>query len=276
MFYIPVLTIAGSDSCGGAGIQADIKTFSALGTYAMSVITAVTAQNTLGVRAIQIQPSDVITSQIRAVMEDIPPKAIKIGMVGNSSAVVAIADALRSYDVENLVVDPVMVATSSDRLMEEDSLVTFIQSLIPLATLLTPNIPEAEVLAKMTILNVEDMRVAALKILDYGCFAVLVKGGHLAGEYKPDLLVWRDAAGVASERLFTYPTISTPNTHGTGCTLSSAIAAFLARGLKLEDAVAEGREYLQRALVAGSDVLLGRGHGAVNHLFDPEVIIKNA
>lgn len=276
MFYIPVLTIAGSDSGGGAGIQADIKTFSALGCFATSVITAVTAQNTLGVRAIVQLPPEMVESQIRAVMDDISPRYVKVGMVGDRSAVEVIASALASYAVDGVVLDPVMVATSGDRLMREDAIALFKEKLIPLSTLITPNIPEAEALSEQAITCVEDMPSAARRILDYGCCGVLIKGGHLEGATKQDYLLYRCEDGILRERIFSHETIHTPNTHGTGCTLSSAITAFLAQDYALEEAVARGREFLQRALIASKDVALGRGHGALNHFFSPQKLIKNA
>lgn len=276
MFYIPVLTIAGSDSGGGAGIQADIKTFSALGCFATSVITAVTAQNTLGVRAIVQLSPEMVESQIRAVMDDISPRYVKVGMVGDRSAVEVIASALASYAVDGVVLDPVMVATSGDRLMREDAIALFKEKLIPLSILITPNIPEAEVLSEQAINCVEDMPSAARRILDYGCCGVLIKGGHLEGTTKQDYLLYRCEDGNLREQIFSYETIHTPNTHGTGCTLSSAITAFLAQDYALEDAVARGREFLQRALIASKDVALGRGHGSLNHFFSPQKLIKNA
>ena len=276
MFYIPVLTIAGSDSGGGAGIQADIKTFSALGCFATSVITAVTAQNTLGVRAIVQLPPEMVESQIRAVMDDISPRYVKIGMVGDRYAIEAIASALASYAVDGVVLDPVMVATSGDRLMREDAIALFKEKLIPLSTLITPNIPEAEALSEQAITCVEDMPSAARRILDYGCCGVLIKGGHLEGATKQDYLLYRCEDGNLREHIFSHETIHTPNTHGTGCSLSSAITAFLAQGYALEEAVARGREFLQRALIASEDVTLGSGHGALNHFFSPQKLIKNA
>lgn len=275
MFYIPVLTIAGSDSGGGAGIQADIKTFSALGCFATSVITAVTAQNTLGVRAIVQLPPEMVESQIRAVMDDISPRHVKIGMVGDSSAIEAIASVLASYAVDGVVLDPVMVATSGDRLMREDAIALFKEKLIPLSTLITPNIPEAEALSEQAITCVGDMPSAARRILDYGCCGVLIKGGHLEGATKQDYLLYRCEDGNLREQIIFYETIHTPNTHGTGCTLSSAITSFLAQDYALEEAVARGREFLQRALIASEDVTLGSGHGALNHFFSPQKLIKN-
>ena len=276
MFYIPVMTIAGSDSGGGAGIQADMKTFSALGCFATSVITAVTAQNTLGVSAIEQLSPEIISSQIRAVMDDIQPRYIKIGMVGNSTSIDAVATTLSGYALDGLVLDPVMVATSGDRLMREDAVSILKERLIPLSTLLTPNIPEAEVLSGQKITLPEDMPCVARRILEYGCKGVLIKGGHLEGVTKHDYLLYKDADGNLRERLFSFDTINTPNTHGTGCTLSSAITAFLAHGYELEQAVMCGREYLHQALISGQDVTLGRGHGPVNHFFNPQKLVKNA
>ena len=276
MFYIPVMTIAGSDSGGGAGIQADIKTFSALGCFATSVITAVTAQNTFGVSAIEQLSPEIISSQIRAVMDDIQPRYIKIGMVGNSTSIDAVANTLSGYALDGLVLDPVMVATSGDRLMREDAVSILKERLIPLSTLLTPNIPEAEVLSGQKITLPEDMPCVARRILEYGCKGVLIKGGHFEGVTKQDYLLYKDADGNLRERLFSFDTINTPNTHGTGCTLSSAITAFLAHGYELEQAVMCGREYLHQALISGQDVTLGKGHGPVNHFFNPQKLVKNA
>jgi hydroxymethylpyrimidine/phosphomethylpyrimidine kinase len=276
MFYIPVMTIAGSDSGGGAGIQADMKTFSALGCFATSVITAVTAQNTLGVSAIEQLSPEIISSQIRAVMDDIQPRYIKIGMVGDSTSIDVVATTLSGYALDGLVLDPVMVATSGDRLMREDAVSILKERLIPLSTLLTPNIPEAEVLSGQKITHPEDMPCVARRILEYGCKGVLIKGGHLEGVTKQDYLLYKDADGNLRERLFSFNTINTPNTHGTGCTLSSAITAFLAHGYELEQAVMCGREYLHQALISGQDVTLGGGHGPVNHFFNPQKLVKNA
>ena len=276
MFYIPVMTIAGSDSGGGAGIQADMKTFSALGCFATSVITAVTAQNTLGVSAIEQLSPEIISSQICAVMDDIQPRYIKIGMVGDSTSIDVVATTLSGYALDGLVLDPVMVATSGDRLMREDAVSILKERLIPLSTLLTPNIPEAEVLSGQKITHPEDMPCVARRILEYGCKGVLIKGGHLEGVTKQDYLLYKDVDGNLRERLFSFDTINTPNTHGTGCTLSSAITAFLAHGYELEQAVMCGREYLHQALISGQDVTLGRGHGPVNHFFNPQKLVKNA
>lgn len=265
MRYICALTIAGSDSCGGAGVQADIKTMSALGVYAASAITSVTVQNTLGVQAIQAIQPEIVAGQIRAVMDDIKPTAIKVGMVNDQATILAIADTLQQYSPQKLVVDPVMVSTSGSMLMQEDALGTFCSRLLPMATLLTPNIPEAEVLSNLSISSTDDMDAAGRSILALGCKAVLIKGGHLEGR-KVDKLYLPNGE-VCS---FVHEAIATRNTHGTGCTLSSAIAAFMARGLALADAVAQAKTYLSQALEAGKDVHIGEGHGPVNHLFNPE------
>lgn len=265
MRYICALTIAGSDSCGGAGVQADIKTMSALGVYAASAITSVTVQNTLGVQAIQAIQPEIVAGQIRAVMDDIKPTAIKVGMVNDQTTILAIADTLQQYSPQKLIVDPVMVSTSGSTLMHEDALGTFCSRLLPMATLLTPNIPEAEVLSNRSIRSIDDMDAAGRSILALGCKAVLIKGGHLEGR-KVDKLYLQNNE-VCS---FVHEAIATRNTHGTGCTLSSAIAAFMARGLALTDAVAQAKTYLSQALEAGKDVHIGEGHGPVNHLFNPE------
>lgn len=265
MRYICALTIAGSDSCGGAGVQADIKTMSALGVYAASAITSVTVQNTLGVQAIQAIQPEIVAGQIRAVMDDIKPTAIKVGMVNDQATTLAIADTLQQYSPQKLVVDPVMVSTSGLMLMQKDALSTFCSRLLPMATLLTPNIPEAEVLSDLSIRSIDDMDAAGRSILALGCKAVLIKGGHLEGR-KADKLYLPNGE-VCS---FVHEAIATRNTHGTGCTLSSAIAAFMARGLALADAVAQAKTYLSQALETGKDVHIGEGHGPVNHLFNPE------
>ena len=265
MRNICALTIAGSDSCGGAGVQADIKTMSALGVYAASAITSVTVQNTLGVQAIQAIRPEIVAGQIRAVMDDIKPTAIKVGMVNDQATILAIADTLRQYSPQKLVVDPVMVSTSGSMLMQKDALSTFCSRLLPMATLLTPNIPEAEVLSNLSISSIDDMDAAGRSILALGCKAVLIKGGHLEGR-KVDKLYLPNGE-VCS---FVHEAIATRNTHGTGCTLSSAIAAFMARGLALADAVAQAKTYLSQALEAGKDVHIGEGQGPVNHLFNPE------
>ena len=258
--YITTLTIAGSDSCGGAGVQADVKTMSALGCYAATAITAITVQNTLGVTAVHAVPPEIVAGQIRVVMDDIKPRAVKVGMVNDTATIIAIADALKDYDVEHIVVDPVMVATSGSRLMQDDAVEVFCKQLLPLATLLTPNIPETEVLSGITV---SDKESAALRILQLGCSNLLVKGGHLEGK-KIDRLYGE------VEREYVGENVVTRNTHGTGCTLSSAITSFLAQGLPVDEAIGAAKEWLTKALRAGADVEIGKGHGPVNHFFDPK------
>ena len=267
--YIPTLTIAGSDSCGGAGLQADIKTMSALGCYACSVVTAVTAQDTLRVHQVMDVPVAMVVSQLHAVLNDISPVAIKTGMIGNAEIAAAVAVELETAPRVPLVVDPVMVATSGDPLMRAGTLYIVTGRLLPLATIVTPNIPEAEAMADMKIVSDDDVWTAAARILAFGCKAVLIKGGHAEGTTKTDRLLTAD--GTRHE--YCSATINTPNTHGTGCTLSSAITAFLARGCRLEEAVGKAKEYLEKALDAGKEVAVGHGHGAVDHFFNPEKLI---
>ena len=254
------LSIAGSDSSGGAGIQADIKTMTMNGVYAMSAITALTAQNTTGVRAIQEVSPAFLKAQIDAVFEDIFPDAVKIGMVASSDLIKVIAERLRFYEPGNIVVDPVMVATSGSSLMKTDAVKTLCQELLPLAMVVTPNIPEAQILAEQEITDENDMLAAAKAIGDrYSC-AVLLKGGHSVSDAN-DLLY------VDDEFLWFYgKRIHNPNTHGTGCTLSSAIAANLAKGYGLEAAVERAKAYISGALAAMLD--LGHGSGPMNHAFD--------
>ena len=254
------LSIAGSDSCGGAGIQADIKTMTMNGVYAMSAITAMTAQNTMGVRAIQESTPEFLRQQIDAVFEDIFPDAVKIGMVSSSELIHVIAERLRFHNAKNIVVDPVMVATSGSSLMKNDAVDTLIHELVPLAVLITPNIPEAEVLSEMNITDKQGMIKAAAKIGEsHGC-AVLLKGGHSISDAN-DLLY---ANG--SLQWFEGKRIDNPNTHGTGCTLSSAIAANLAKDYDLSEAVERAKTYISGALAAMLD--LGHGSGPMNHAYD--------
>lgn len=253
------LTIAGSDSSGGAGIQADIKTMTMNGVYAMSAITALTAQNTLGVTGIFEVPPQFLAQQIDAVFQDIRPDAVKIGMVSSSSLIRTIAGRLRAHEVENLVVDPVMVATSGARLMEAEAISTLTRELLPMAALLTPNIPEAEVLSGQAIRSQADMQAAAEKISRaYGC-AVLCKGGHSLSDANDLLYIDGHCQWFRGRR------IDNPNTHGTGCTLSSAIAANLAKGFPLDQAVSRAKAYISGALEAMLD--LGQGSGPMNHAF---------
>ena len=268
--YIATVTIAGSDSCGGAGIQADIKTMSALGCYAASVITAVTVQNTMGVSAVHAVPPEIVAGQIRAVMDDIRPQAVKVGMVNDINTIKTIADTLAEYDIEHLVVDPVMVATSGARLMQDDAVGVFTDRLMPLATLLTPNVPEAEVLSGISINDKSSMDNAARIIQDKGCQSLLIKGGHIEGR-KIDRLY----TSMGSEREYEAANVATRNTHGTGCTLSSAITSYLAMGYAIGEAIAAAKEWLTGALIAGANVEIGSGHGPVNHFYNPQkTIIK--
>lgn len=254
------LSIAGSDSSGGAGIQADIKTMTMNGVYAMTAITALTAQNTTGVRAIEEVAPGFLAQQIDAVFEDIRPDAVKIGMVASAELIRVIADRLRFYKAENVVVDPVMVATSGSSLLKNDAVDAMVKELLPLASVITPNIPEAEVLSGERIAGEEDMVKAAERIgKACGC-AVLLKGGHSVSDAN-DLLYAK-----GSFRWFRGQRIDNPNTHGTGCTLSSAIASNLAKGFSLSDAVERAKEYISGALAAQLD--LGEGSGPMKHNFD--------
>lgn len=254
------LSIAGSDSSGGAGIQADIKTMTMNGVYAMSAITALTAQNTTGVTGIMEATPEFLRQQIDAVFEDIYPDAVKIGMVSSSELIKVIAERLDYYEAKNIVVDPVMVATSGSKLLKTDAVSTLIQELLPIAILVTPNIPEAEMLSGMTICDQNDMTRAARWIGEtYGC-AVLLKGGHCVNDAN-DLLY-----SGGELRWFEGKRIDNPNTHGTGCTLSSAIAANLAKGFELEISVQRAKDYLSGALAAMLD--LGKGSGPMNHAYN--------
>lgn len=253
------LSIAGSDSCGGAGIQADIKTMTLNGVYAMSAVTALTAQNTTGVSAILEADADFLEKEINAVLEDIYPDAVKIGMVSSSALIEVIAQRLKFYQAKNIVVDPVMVATSGARLINDSAINTLKEKLLPIADIITPNIPEAEVLSGMKISDKNDMEKAAVSIGEkFGC-AVLVKGGHNISD-ADDILYNGKITCFKGRR------IDNPNTHGTGCTLSSAIAANLAKGYSLEKSVERAKEYISGALAAMLD--LGKGSGPMNHAFD--------
>lgn len=258
MRYITALTIAGSDSSGGAGIQADIKTMSALGVYAAAVVTAVTAQNTLGVTAVEAVSPAMVAAQIDAVMTDVRPAVVKTGMVNDAATVHAIATSLGRYDIRHMVVDPVMVSTSGSRLMTDEAVRVFMAELMPRATVLTPNIPEAAVLAAMLGSPTDDVTTMGTILSRHCPGYVLVKGGH--GDKRDRL--YKDGTAV---REYSTEAVDTANTHGTGCTLSSAIAALLARGADVEQAVGQAKDYVTRALIAGKDYHLGAGPGPVNH-----------
>lgn len=254
------LTIAGSDSGGGAGIQADLKTFSALGVFGATVITAITAQNTQGVRGVEDITPAMVASQIDAIFDDMQVGATKIGMLSRAQTITTVAARLRHHRVR-AVLDPVMVATSGDRLLQEGAVDALRSQLVPLAALVTPNLPEAALLTGTTIAEDEDEMVAqAEAIMRAGADAVLIKGGHATGAQSTDILL--DADGVIR---FSAPRIHTLNTHGTGCTLSSAIAAGLAKDLSLREAAADAKAYLQSALDAGRQFTIGRGRGPVHH-----------
>lgn len=264
--YPCVLTIAGSDCSGGAGIQADIKTISALGAYAASAITAITVQNTCGVTGIHPVPPAYVKAQIDAVMTDIRPRAIKIGMINDVEIVKAIAEAIRCYRPEFVVLDPVMVSTSGCKLIEDSAIEALTSLLMPLATIITPNLSEAEVLVDRPVANVQAMEEAAEDLLKLGCSAVLVKGGHLADGGMCDVLRLNDET-IAHR--FTAQKVESRNTHGTGCTLSSAIATYLALGEPIVEAVRKAKDYVFRGILSGCDVHIGEGHGPLNHFYAP-------
>jgi len=257
--YVKIaLTIAGSDSGGGAGIQADLKTFHQFGVFGTSVITAVTAQNTVGVRAWEPVPVELVTRQLEALADDLPPVAVKSGMLGSAPIVEAVADGIARRRLANYVLDPVMVATSGDRLLDRNAERLIVRRLLPLAALVTPNLDEAAVLVGGSVRTPDDMERAGRALVALGAKAALVKGGHLEGEQVVDVLI---ADGTA--RRFTRPHLETTSTHGTGCTLSAAIAAGLAHGRPLERAVEDALDFVHRAIAAAPG--LGRGHGPLNH-----------
>ena len=266
--YARVLSIAGSDSGGGAGIQADLKTCAALGCYGMTAITAITVQNTLGVTGIHGIPLDTVRGQIDAVVQDIGVDAVKIGMLATPDVVSVVADAIRRHRIRNVVLDPVMVATSGDRLIVPETAQALVSELFPLATVITPNLDEAALLLGRSIDGIGALDAAVADLLAMGAPAVLLKGGHLSGDLVMDVLGRQgqqagDYLRLQSQRIITH------NGHGTGCTLSSAIASFLAQGLALEAAVTEARSYILGAIEAGAEVYTGQGHGPLNHGYAP-------
>ncbi|RQO32615.1 bifunctional hydroxymethylpyrimidine kinase/phosphomethylpyrimidine kinase [Taibaiella sp. KBW10] len=268
--YPIALTIAGFDGSGGAGIQADCKTFSALGCYATSILTALPVQNTQGVKNIYPIPCAAVEAQIGTILDDIFPDAIKIGMVHTAALVQTIAAGLTQYPQTPLILDPVMVSSSGHRLIEDRTIAALIDQLFPIAELITPNMDEAAVLAEMEIKTLDDMFLAGTKIQQLGCRAVLLKGGHLD---LPEITsLYFDTTGQV--HAFRFEKYNTQNTHGTGCTLSAAIAAYRARGKNLAEAINLGQNYVQQAIAAGSDVRTGKGHGPLNHFFQPEPLIK--
>lgn len=255
-----VLTIAGSDSSGGAGIQADIKTMTVHGVFAQSVVTALTAQNTTGVQGVVATSPDFVTEQMDSVFSDIRPDAVKIGMLPNAEVVDAVAAGLEKWNANHIVLDPVMVATSGDALSEDTAVAAMVHKLVPMAEVITPNIPEAEVLSGMHIRNTGQMLAAAEALVRKGCKAVLVKGGHLP-KIADDVLVQSDGriTWLRAKR------IETNNTHGTGCTLSSAIASNLARGMDVHEAAKQAKDYITGAIE--NDPRLGHGNGPLNHMW---------
>lgn len=265
--YPIVLSIAGSDSSGGAGIQADLKTFSALGVYGTTAITAITAQNTLGVHAQHPIPAEMVYNQIVAVLDDLHPSFVKIGMLSNPEIVMAVADALSKYPL-SIVLDPVMVSSSGHRLLSVEAQEVIKQNLFPMATLITPNLPEMEALTGFPLSTYKEKEKAARCLMNSGAKAILLKGGHEEGDVKTDILFSNSATGIQSA-MFTSETVATRNIHGTGCTLSSAITAFLARGLALEEAIVEAKKYISNAIQSGANIAIGHGFGPVNHGFNP-------
>lgn len=270
--YNTVLTIAGSDSGGGAGIQADIKAISAMGCYAASAITAITVQNTLGVQAVHPVPLDILRGQIDAVLSDIGADAIKIGMLHSSEVVNLVAEMIEKYQIRNIVLDPVMVSTSGHRLIEEDAVEVIKTRLMPLARVITPNVPEAEILAGCKIAGEDEFEAIARKLSDNGNVSVLMKAGHLSGDSLVDYFYNAEDDTITklqSKR------VQTRNTHGTGCTLSSAFAASLAKGENLTDAAISAKRYIEQAIISGAEYEIGKGHGPVNHGFDPVKMLGN-
>ncbi|MDR0349214.1 MAG: bifunctional hydroxymethylpyrimidine kinase/phosphomethylpyrimidine kinase [Tannerella sp.] len=262
--YKRVLTIAGSDPGGGAGIQADLKTFSACGCFGTSAIVAVVDENTVGVTGVHPVPVPFVTGQIKSVLDDIGTDAVKIGMLHASELIRAIKDTLMPYDIKNTVLDPVMVATSGDKLLQDEAIDTLKNELIPHVRIITPNIPEAEILSGKKIRTQKDLAAISKQLSKNRQVSVLLKAGHLTEAKLTDLFYNAETDEVIE---LTSSRIDTKNTHGTGCTLSSAIAASLAHGLSLTDAVKEAKEYIKAALMAGSAYEIGKGHGPVHHFF---------
>lgn len=263
--YKTALSIAGSDPSGGAGIQADLKTFSACGCYGATVIVAVVDENTVGVTGVHPIPVDFVTGQIKSVLSDIGADAIKIGMLHSSELILAVRDTLLQYKAKNIVLDPVMVATSGDKLLQDEAIETLKKELIPFVRVITPNIPEAEILLGKKISNQEDL-LKVVKDLSFGNkVSVMLKAGHLTEDKLTDVFYNAETNEIIE---LTSQRINTKNTHGTGCTFSSAIAAFLAQELSLNNAVRKAKDYINKAIIAGADYEIGKGHGPVHHFFD--------
>lgn len=265
MKYPIALSIAGSDSGGGAGIQADIKTMSAIGVFSTTAITAITAQNTQGVFGIQAATPELVGKQIEAVFSDMHPIAVKIGMLFSSDIIIEVANKLKSYKPRYIILDPVMISTSGSRLISENAIATMIKELFPIATIITPNRHEAEMIAGMRIKSDKsNLNEIAHAILNHGCRYVLIKGGHFDENSMSDFLYNKDGL----TKSYKADKVSTRNTHGTGCTLSSAITAYLALGNNIEESVGLAKKYLQNALISGIDLNIGEGHGPVDHFFN--------
>lgn len=269
--YPSVLTIAGFDGSGGAGIQADIKTISALGCYATSVLTALPVQNTQGVKNIFSIPIKAVAEQLETIMEDIVPDTIKIGMIHTPELVDIIVKKLQEYKHIPIVFDPVMVATSGHRLIEEETIGAIIEKLFPIADIITPNMDEAAILSKIKVETLKDMQLAGEHIKELGCKNILLKGGHQKTEIITSLLL--DESNTYHS--FEFNRIETNNTHGSGCTLSAAIASFLAMGKSIYEAVELGQQYVYNAISCGADTKTGGGNGPLNHFFNPQKLIKN-
>ncbi|SKB56934.1 bifunctional hydroxymethylpyrimidine kinase/phosphomethylpyrimidine kinase [Dyadobacter psychrophilus] len=263
--YPTILTIAGSDSGGGAGIQADLKTIGALGGYGTSAITALTAQNTLGVRAIFPVPGEFLNEQLLAVLEDIKVDAVKIGMIGTVENAMVITDIIERFKPGFVVIDPVMASSSGTKLSTAEIISVFWEKLFPIADLVTPNLDEAKLLLGREIDSLETMQEAASEMITKGCRAVLLKGGHMVSETLFDVLAQKDQEVLVFESAF----IASRNLHGTGCTLSSAIATFMAQGNSLPEAIIFAKEYISNAIEAGRTARTGNGNGPLNHFFDP-------
>jgi hydroxymethylpyrimidine/phosphomethylpyrimidine kinase len=262
--YIRILSIAGSDSGGGAGIQADLKTIAALGCYGMTAITAITAQNTCGVMGIQAVTPNMLAAQIKAVVTDIGVDAVKIGMLHDPEVVHVVAEAIKEYKLTRVVLDPVMVATSGDALIAPPTIAVLVKELFPLVSVITPNLDEASLLLQRPLASRADLDLAAHDLCKMGAQAVLVKGGHLAGDEVTDVLL-----SEGELQSFSSTRIASQNTHGTGCTLSSAIACYLGMGHSLEASVGMARRYILQAIAAGAGIKIGAGHGPLNHSFAP-------
>ncbi len=263
--YKIALTIAGSDPSGGAGIQADLKTFSACGCYGATVIAAVVDENTIGVTDVHPIPVPFVTGQIKSVLDDIGADAIKIGMLHSSELILAVRDTLAKYNIKNIILDPVMVATSGDKLLQDEAISTLKKELIPNVRVITPNIPEAEILLNKKINEQADLPAFAKQLAKEVSVSVLLKAGHLSEDTLTDIFYNNETDEIvelASQRIYT------KNTHGTGCTFSSAIAAYLAKGLPLNDAIKAAKEYMNKAIAAGAEYEIGKGHGPVHHFFN--------